>query len=212
MIDATDQRKNFDINIKLSIGDYNKSVLRNNDIDPANPYKDFMKYSSDEEDEHDLEDTIEFISFPGEKNYDGNIDTDHSRYNEELSKEIKDNLIGTSVLLPTGRIILEGVIRSRKSTVDGKQLQGKENKNHILDTRTYNVEFPDDGTAKYSTKSIIESLFDNSNENGERMVLISGIIIHRNIDDAIPSNQSNTEVNGNTKRVITTKGLDIQVE
>ena len=78
------------------------SVLRNNDIDPANLYKDFMKYSSDEEDEYDLEDTIEFISFPGEKNYDGNIDTDHSRYNEELSKEIKDNLIGTSVILPTG--------------------------------------------------------------------------------------------------------------
>ena len=46
------------------------SVLRNNDIDPANLYKDFMKYSSDEEDEQDLEDTIEFIPFPGEKDND----------------------------------------------------------------------------------------------------------------------------------------------
>ena len=51
MIDTTDQRKNFDTNIKLSIDDYNKSVLRNNDIDPTNSYKNFIKYSSDEEDE-----------------------------------------------------------------------------------------------------------------------------------------------------------------
>ena len=46
-----------------------------------------MKYSSDEEDEYDLEDTIEFIPFPGERDNDGNIDADHSRYNEELFKE-----------------------------------------------------------------------------------------------------------------------------
>ena len=92
--------------------------------------------STDEEDEHDLEDKIEFIPFPGEKDNNGNIDADHSRYNEELSKEIKYNLIGTSVLLPTGGRILEGVMRSRKGIADGKQLKGNENKNHILDTRT----------------------------------------------------------------------------
>ena len=95
-----------------------------------------MKYSSDEEDEYDLRDTIEFIPFPGEKDNDGNIDADHSRYNEELSKEIKDNFIGISILLPTGGRILECVIRSRKRIADGKQLIGKENKNHLLDTRT----------------------------------------------------------------------------
>ena len=54
MIDTTDQRKKFNNNIKLSIGNNNKSVLRNNEIDPTNSYKDFMKYSSDEDDEHDI--------------------------------------------------------------------------------------------------------------------------------------------------------------
>ena len=106
----------------------------------------------------------------------------------------KKYLIGTSVLLPTGGRILEGIIRSRKITAVGKQLKSKENKNHLLDTRTYNVEFPDGGTVAYSTNSIIESLLDNSNENRERMGSISGIINHRKIDDAIPSNQSKTEV------------------
>ena len=113
MIDTTDQSKKFVINIKLSIGNYNKSVLRNNDVDPANPYKDFMNYSSDEEDEQDLENTIEYIPFPGDKDNDGIIDADRSNYNEELSKEIRDNLIETSVHLPTRGIILKGVIRSR---------------------------------------------------------------------------------------------------
>ena len=134
------------------------------------------------------------LLFSGDIDNDGNIDADHSRYNEELSKQIKDNLIGTSVLLPTGGRILEGIIRSRKITAVGKQLKIKENKNHLLDTRTYNVEFPDGRKVEYSTNSIIESLLDNSNENRERMGSISGIINHRNIDNAIPSNQSKTEV------------------
>ena len=72
-----------------------------------------MNYSSDEEDEQDLENTIEYIPFPGDKDNDGIIDADRSNYNEELSKEIRDNLIETSVHLPTRGIILKGVIRSR---------------------------------------------------------------------------------------------------
>ena len=114
MIDTTDQRKKFNTNIKLLIGDYNKSVLRNNYVDPANPYKEFMKYSSDEGDKQDLENTVNFFPFSGEKDSNGIIDTGHSKYNEELFMEIRDNSIGTSILLPTGGSILEEVIRSRK--------------------------------------------------------------------------------------------------
>ena len=54
------------------------------------------------------------LLFSGDIDNDGNIDADHSRYNEELSKQIKDNLIGTSILLQTRGRILEGVIRSKK--------------------------------------------------------------------------------------------------
>ena len=114
MIDTTDQRKKFNTNIKLLIGDYNKSVLRNNYVDPANPYKEFMKYSSDEGDKQDLENTVDFFPFLGEKDSNGIIDTGHSKYIEELFMEIRDNSIGTSILLPIGGSILEEVIRSRK--------------------------------------------------------------------------------------------------
>ena len=44
------------------------------------------------------------------------------------------------------------------------------------------------------------------------MGLISEIINHRTTEDTIPSDQLRTEVNVITKHVITTKGLDIQVE
>ena len=44
------------------------------------------------------------------------------------------------------------------------------------------------------------------------MGLISRIISHRKTEDSIPSDQLKTEVNGNAKRVITTKSWDIQVE
>ena len=50
---------------------------------------------------------IEYIPFPGEKENNGIIDADHSKFNEELSKEIRDNHIRTSVILPTGGRILE---------------------------------------------------------------------------------------------------------
>lgn len=44
------------------------------------------------------------------------------------------------------------------------------------------------------------------------MGLISGIINHRKTEDVIPSDQLKTEVNRNAKRVITTKGLNIQIK
>ena len=46
-----------------------------------------MKYSSDEKDEHDLEDRIEFITFPGEKVNDGNSGADHSRLMRDYPKK-----------------------------------------------------------------------------------------------------------------------------
>ena len=58
---------------------------------------------------------------------------DNEGYNDSITKELKDNIIGTSVLLPTGGQMLEGVAKSRKRTSDNLYFIGKKNPNPLLD-------------------------------------------------------------------------------
>ena len=209
-------RKDFDHNIKDLIGDYNDATLRQHMVDPTIPYKDFLAIPSDKasnQDDSMIDDElIEFMPSSNEHENHGIMHSDSGAYNESISKEVNDNLIGTPVLLPVAGKLLEGKIKSRKRSADGTELIGKENPNPLLDTRIYNVEFPDGGVSEYSTNVIIESLIENSNEHGETMGMIAGIVDHRKNDDAVPLTESVTDIGGKSHRIITTKGWELCVE
>ena len=130
----------------------------------------------------------------------------------QFTKELKDNIIGISVLLPTGGQMLEGIVKSRKRTSDNLYLIQKENTNPLLDTRVYNIEFPYGGIMEYSTNTIIESLLENSDEEGNTFGIIVGIVGHWMNADALKSNQATVYINSQRKKVVTTKGWDLYVE
>ena len=140
---------------------------------------------------------MNFIPTGDEPKNSGTPHVNSETYNESISKEIHDNLISTPVLLPVSGKIVEGKIKSRKRSIDCTELIGKENNNPLLDTRIYNVEFPDGGIAEYSTNVIIESLIENSNEHGETLGMIAGIIDHPKNDNDIPLNESVADIAGN---------------
>ena len=91
---------------------------------------------------------------------------------------------------------MEGRVKSRKRSADGTALIGKENSNLLLDMRMYNVELSDGGVPEYSTNVIIELLIENSNEHGETLDMIAGVIDHRKIDNAIHLNESVADIAG----------------
>ena len=216
-LNETEQiRKEFDHNIKELIGNYNEATLRQHMVDPTIPYKDFLAIHSSTgfnlDDSVIDDELIEFMPTVDEQKNLGILHADSETYNESISKEVQDNLIGTPVLLPVAGRLLEGKVKSRKRSADGTELIGKENHNPLLDTRIYNVEFPDGGVAEYSTNVIIESLMENTNEHGETMGMIAGIVDHRKNNDAIPLTESVTDIAGKSHRIITTKGWEFCVE
>ena len=207
MTETQERRKDFNANIEGLLGDYNKSTLKNQKVDPAEPYADFIDVGKE-----DYSDTIEFFSAHKKEMNDGTIDAEDEKYNESISKEISDNIIGTSVLLPSGDSLLEGIVRSKKRTADGSQLIGKANFNPLLDTRIYEIEFPDGGRAEFSTNIIIESIMEHTNAMGETVGMISGIIGHRKNDSAITKELANDTFEETKQRVVTTRGWEFQVE
>ena len=74
--------------------------------------------------------------------------------NDDLRVEVEGRYIGTHVHLKHNHNIVEGVVSSRKQTPDGKELIGVPNDNLILDTRIYNVTFPDGSNEEYTAKAI----------------------------------------------------------
>jgi hypothetical protein len=76
-----------------------------------------------------------------------------------------DRYLSTEVILPSGDLLLCGRVTSRKRDANGNPL-GKANQNPILDTRLYNVEFPDGHTAAYAANIIAENMYAQVDEEG----------------------------------------------
>jgi hypothetical protein len=67
-----------------------------------------------------------------------------------------DEYITASVLLPRGEYVVQAKVVGRKGTVTHWTC-GVKHSNPILDTRDYQVEFPDGLTATYATNLITPS-------------------------------------------------------
>ena len=59
---------------------------------------------------------------------------------------------------------------------------------------------------------ISESIFDQSDEEGYYFNIFKGIVGHRKGADAIPKEKGMIEINGVSKKIIATKGWDMNIE
>ena len=87
------------------------------------------------------------------------------------------------------------------------------NENPILDTRVYEVEFPDGATSEYSVNTISENLFAQADQEGWDTGILSEIIgVRKDENVAVPKSHGTiTSQNGQERSVITTKGWDVHV-
>jgi hypothetical protein len=92
--------------------------------------------------------------------------------------------LSAEVILPTGDLLLRGRVTSRKRDIDGNPL-GKANQNPILDTRLYNVEFPDGHTAAYAANVIAENMYAQVDEEGHSIVIMDELIDHMQDGSAV---------------------------
>jgi hypothetical protein len=193
--DMKEQMKAFTDKLHASINDHTKSVIGNHVIDDENVYNDALFIDSQDND----------ITYPWEHDL-----LDQPLHDEtEHTQQDLDKYIGAQILLPGP----DGVevlcrVKGRKRTADGTAI-GTPNPNPILDTRIFEVEFPDGHVDAYTTNVIAESLYSNVDDDGFNTGLLDEIIDHKKSDNAIPIEKGLT--GKDNKPVITTKGWKIKI-
>ena len=70
----------------------------------------------------------------------------------------QDNYVGAKVNISFGGTIRSGSVKQRSRDAEG-ELFGTRNSNIILDTRSYEVEFPDGDAAEFTANMIAENMF-----------------------------------------------------
>ncbi|GFH61775.1 hypothetical protein CTEN210_18251 [Chaetoceros tenuissimus] len=128
--------------------------------------------------------------------------------------EALDNYINAKVVVPDkdGIPVLTKV-KSRKRDAAGNPV-GDANENPILDTRVYDLEFPDGRVEEYSVNMIAENLFEQADEHGWDSGIIEEFLDIRKDDSiAVPKERGMYFNNAGVERnIVTTKGWEVQVK
>jgi hypothetical protein len=89
---------------------------------------------------------------------------------------------------------------------------GRANNNPILDTRMYEVEYPDGHKASLAANAIAENMFAQVDDEGNRHVLFEEIEDHRTDGTKVKQQDAFlTTSNGNQRRTETTEGWEILI-
>jgi hypothetical protein len=130
---------------------------------------------------------------------------------DEYDVDTFDQYIGAETLLSSGDSMLQGIVKTRKRDADGNPI-GKANSNPLLDTRLYEVEFPDGDIREYAANVIAESIYSRVDDEGRHHLLLEAVVDHIKDDTAVPIDDGYIVSKGNRRRKLTTKGWKLCVK
>jgi hypothetical protein len=193
--------------MESTIGNFSNSTQSNYTDCDDDPYE--SMFENDHLDDEDVE--------PQETDEYGNIvlrpELDNMDSEAPIMEE-HDTMIGARIPLPHNNgDMQEAQVKNRKRNHDGT-LVGTQNDNPLLDTRVYEVEFPDGSYAEYASNVLAENLYSQIDDDARSYSILSNIIDHKCDESIAISDKHGTYIsnNGSTKRRITTKGWSLQVE
>jgi hypothetical protein len=130
---------------------------------------------------------------------------------DNITPEQGDEYVGAEVKLTRNGIQQNARVTKRKRGEHG-QLQGTRNENPILDTRTYEVEFPDGEVSEYTANVIAENMWAQCDLDGKQQVLLEAIVDHKFTDEAVKYNDRFVYKDGRRYPRKTTKGVLLQCQ
>ena len=145
------------------------------------------------------------------------IDDVTLRHADDDNKQVKvvsDPYIGMELALSRGDEgeVIHGRVRRRLNDDEGNPL-GMAHSNPLLDSRKYEVEYADGFVDELTANIIAENLIAQVDEEGRRQMMLSEIVDHRVLPDAIPRSQGTyTNSYGVKRRKATTRGWEVLVE
>ena len=124
-----------------------------------------------------------------------------------------DLYIDAEVMLPRDGKYLEAArVIGQAKDKNGKNY-GTYNQNPVLNTKVYNVMFPDGTVTPYAANIIAENIYSQIDEEGHRYQLMDYIMDHRKDGTAIPISEGYVVAkNGNRVKRQTTKGWYFQIQ
>jgi hypothetical protein len=130
---------------------------------------------------------------------------------EEHYVDTYDQYVGARVRVPIGDEIRSGRVVRRKRELDGT-VRGRSNTNSMLDTRTYEIEFPDGRSDEYTANVIAEKMYAQFEIEGRQYNLMEGFIDHKKDGHAVEPADMHIKHGSNKKARKTTKGWHLCVE
>jgi hypothetical protein len=186
------EREEFDIAIEKKFG----TSMDKNDFNDDPDYTNFVTPTYDwyEDDE------VYFSKIP-----------DIHDIKEDNDVDTYDQYVGSHVRVPIGDEILSGKVVRIKRDLDGT-VRGLANANSMLDTRTYEIEFPGGRSDEYTTNVIAENMYAQCDIEGRKHNLMEGIVYHKTDGHAVEPADIYIKHGSNKKVSKTTKGWNLCVE
>ena len=130
---------------------------------------------------------------------------------DEPTEPYNDLYIGAEVDLPFQGTMMAGKVKARAKDKEG-ELFGSAHNNPTLDTRVYQVEFPDGSHAEYAANVIAENMYAQCDPDGNQQMLLKSIVDHVRDETAVGPNDQDVVVNGRRHMKKTTRGWKLCVE
>ena len=117
-------------------------------------------------------------------NINGDEDSNASKVPEVDEMPNYDQYLNAEVLLPHGEHMQTAKVIRRMKNDTGKVI-GNYNDNPALDSRVYEVMFPDGVMQQYSANTIAQSLWENADPEGYQHQMLRMIVDHRHDETAL---------------------------
>jgi hypothetical protein len=130
---------------------------------------------------------------------------------EEHDVDTYDQYVGFHVRVPIGDDIRSGEVVRRKRELDGT-VRGLANANSMLDTRTYEIEFPDGRSDEYTTNVITDNIYAQCDIEGRQYNLMEGVFDHKTDVHAVKPADMYIKHGSNKQVRKTTKVCNLRVE
>ena len=123
-----------------------------------------------------------------------------------------DQYLHAEVLLPKDGKHMQAAQVIGRSTDDNGIPIGEYDANPILNSRVYDVMFPDGSVQQYAANIIAENVYSQVDEEGHRYIMLDEIVDHRKNDDAVEKHDGFVvNSKGRKSRKYTTKGWDFLI-
>ncbi len=128
----------------------------------------------------------------------------------EFTMEAYDKFISAEVMLPQGDILVPAQVVGRKRGQDGNPI-GQENTNPLLDSRVYEVEFPDGHIEEYVANIIAKNIYAEVDAEGNHFLIMDEITGHKVDENALSKDEQWIQVGSNRQMRKTTEGWQLRV-